>query len=91
LVAALLPAEERVAKPACNETTLGSFWPDEANRDRKLATRLTRCGELEICLYGTWRYHWGPLTVHVNQLARQKTNAKPAECEVPVPQTKPAS
>ena len=71
-------------RPACNTKTQGTMWPEAANRDRSLIARLVRCGELLICVRGTWHYHWEPASVTIEQL-RRKANAqpmKPSVCEV---------
>lgn len=60
---------EESAKPACNTGNQGRLWPEAANVDRQAARRAERCGELQVCTRGVWRYRWEPLTVHVQQLA----------------------
>ena len=57
-------------KPSCNARNRGRLWPEQANTDRDFARRAARCGELEMCTRGVWRYGWQPLTVHVSQLGR---------------------
>jgi hypothetical protein len=42
-----------------------------------------RCGELFICVRGTWHYHWEAPSVRVDQLARhaKSKSASPSVCE----------
>jgi hypothetical protein len=60
------------------------MWPEAANRDAKLFSRLVRCGELFLCVHGNWRYHWETPSIRVDQLARhvKSDTAKHAACEV---------
>ena len=69
-------------KPACNELTAGKLWPDAANQDAKLRKRLARCGELELCTRGVWRYRWEALTVRLDQLRGGESIVKPVGCEI---------
>jgi len=69
-------------KPACNAKTAGQLWPEVANRDPALRKKLSRCGELELCTRGNWRYHWESLTVRIDQLRGGSQLPKPAGCEV---------
>lgn len=64
--AACLAAEP--AKPPCNAHNRGQFWPVAANSDPGMAKRAARCGELQMCTEGSWRFEWQPLTVHISQL-----------------------
>ncbi|HEX4134936.1 MAG TPA: hypothetical protein VHY84_10030 [Bryobacteraceae bacterium] len=48
------------AKPACNEQTLGSFWPEKADQRPGMP--------VEICSKAHRKYHWLQLTVDVSQL-----------------------
>jgi hypothetical protein len=72
------------SRPACNSHNQGSMWPEAANHDRSLISRLVRCGELLICVRGNWRYHWEAASVRLDQLDRRtKTKvSKPSFCEV---------
>lgn len=60
------------------------MWPEEANHDRRLILRLVRCGELFICVRGTWHYHWEAASVRLDQLGRgaKLKQSKPSYCEV---------
>jgi hypothetical protein len=69
-------------KPECNRKNAGKLWPQAANRDRGSLSKLARCGELQICTRGVWRYHWESLTVRVDQLRGGAKFQKPAGCEV---------
>jgi hypothetical protein len=71
-----------ISKPACNAQNYGSMWPDTANHNPKMMTKLSQCGELQICSRRGRRYRWESLTVRVDQLWRGKKNlATPARCE----------
>ena len=74
-----LAADE--TKPACNARTLGRLWPEAANHDSKLRKKMARCGELELCTHGIWRYRWESLTVRLDQLPGGAKLPKPAACE----------
>ncbi len=65
-------------RSACNKQTQGLFWPDNANRDRKLASQLMRSGDLHLCTRGIFRYNWQPLTVSYRSLL--------AKTKAPAPQ-----
>lgn len=72
------------SRPACTSHNQGALWPEAANHDSKLMAHLVRCGELFICVRGTWHYHWESPSVRLDQLARHskdKANAKPKVCE----------
>jgi hypothetical protein len=71
-------------RPACSSQNQGRMWPEAANRDAKLFSRLVRCGELFLCVHGNWRYHWETPSIRLDQLARHdKQNIpKPTVCEV---------
>jgi hypothetical protein len=73
------------SRPACTSENHGRLWPDAANHDPKLLARLVRCGDLLICVRGTWHYRWEAPTVRVDQLKRQAKSkaSKPPVCEVP--------
>jgi len=64
-------------KPRCNAHSLGRFWPDEANTDSAFARQAARCGELEICSRGNWKYSWQMLTIHVSKLGKTRNNTVP--------------
>jgi hypothetical protein len=68
-------------KPACNAETAGRWWPEGANQDPALRKKMARCGELQICARGHWRYRWEPLTVRLDQLRGGESLPKPAGCE----------
>ena len=71
-----------ISKPACNAQNYGRMWPDAANDNPKMMTKLSQCGELQICSHRGTRYRWVSLTVRVDQLWRGKKNlAAPARCE----------
>jgi hypothetical protein len=83
------------ARPACNSHNQGQLWPQAANHDSKLLAHFVRCGELWMCVRGTWHYHWESPTVRVDQLRGAESKAaKPLACEedsaVADPQGKPA-
>ena len=74
-----------ISKPACNAQNYGRMWPDAANHNPKMLTKLSQCGELEICTRPGVRYRWESLTVRVDQLRRGKKKLdKPARCEASV-------
>ncbi len=58
-------------KPRCTAKLRGQFWPEQANSDPGLVSRLIRTGQLEICTVRVWRHRWEPLTVTVSQLAKE--------------------
>lgn len=68
-------------RPACSSHNQGQMWPDAANHDPKLISRLVRCGQLFICVRGTWHYHWEAPSIRVDQL---KHGAKSKASEPPV-------
>jgi len=59
-------------KTACNAQNRGRFWPEEANTDSAFARQAARCGELEICSRGNWKYSWQLLTVHISKLGKSR-------------------
>jgi hypothetical protein len=69
-------------KPACSAKIAGQLWPEAANHDPALRKKLSRCGELELCTRGIWRYRWESLTVRIDQLRGGSQLPKPAGCEV---------
>jgi len=71
-------------RPVCNPQIQGHMWPDAANHDRSLISRLARCGELLICVRGTWHYHWEAASVRIDQLGRaaKSKHSPPSGCEV---------
>lgn len=88
--ASLSPAADDL-KPACNSHTVGKLWPDAANEDAKLRKKMARCGELELCTRGQWRYRWEALTVRLDQLRGGESIAKPVGCDIlPDPDSKGA-
>jgi hypothetical protein len=71
------------SRPACGSHNQGQLWPEAANHDPKVLSHLMRCGELFLCVRGTWHYHWEAPSIRLDQLARHaKPNAaKPSACE----------
>lgn len=84
----LLPAAAQGAvepeRPACSSALEGQFWPLQANSDRKLASKLARCGQLDMCSRGMFRYRWRSMTVRVDQLSRKAELKAPAGCDASV-------
>ena len=74
-------------RPVCSSAIQGRMWPEAANHDPKLISRLARCGELFICVRGTWRYHWESPSVRVEQLSH---HAKSKSSDPPVCQAQSA-
>jgi hypothetical protein len=71
------------SRPLCSSQNHGQLWPEAANHDPKVLASLMRCGELYICVHGTWHYHWEATSIRLDQLGSAKTRAsKPAACEV---------
>ena len=70
--------------PACGSHNQGQVWPEAANHDSKLLAHLVRCGELLICVRGTWHYHWESPSIRLDQLghASKLKASKPSVCEV---------
>ena len=66
-------------RPQCNSRNRGRFWPEEANRSGAAARQAARCGELQMCTIGLWRYGWQNLTVSYARLA-STSNPAPAGC-----------
>ena len=71
------------SRPVCSSQNQGQMWPEAANHDSKLLSRLVRCGELFICVRGNWRYHWETPTIRLDQLGHQAKSklSKPAVCD----------
>ncbi len=76
------PADD--SRPACTSQIQGHMWPEAANHDPKLISHLLRCGELLICVRGTWHYHWEAPSVRLDQLGRgaKSSGSRPAVCDV---------
>jgi hypothetical protein len=72
-------------KPKCDAKTAGELWPAEANKDRMLSAKLARCGELQICVRGHYKYRWESPTVRVDQLSPRAGKPIPAECDASAP------
>ena len=72
------------ARPACGSHNQGQLWPEAANHDAKLMARLIRCGELFLCVRGTWHYHWESPSVRLDQLGRgaKFKASKPSTCAI---------
>jgi hypothetical protein len=68
---------EVTGKTACNAHNRGRFWPEQANTDSAFASKAARCGELEICSRGNWKYGWQLLTVHVDKLGKSPKASLP--------------
>ncbi len=80
---------EDPSRPVCSVENQGHMWPEAANHDPKLLSRLARCGELFICERGNRHYHWQAPSVRFDQLgrsavpgAKSKTSTPPG-CEIP--------
>jgi hypothetical protein len=69
-------------RPACDAENLGRLWPEAANHDPKVRKKMAKCGELQLCTKGIWRYHWESLTVRLDQLRGGSKLPKPAGCDV---------
>jgi hypothetical protein len=71
------------SRPACTSQNQGRMWPEAANHDPKLISRLVRCGELFICVHGSWHYHWEAPSIRVDQLGRHAKSqaSKPPVCD----------
>jgi hypothetical protein len=71
------------SRPACGSQNQGRMWPEAANHDPKLLSRLVRCGELLICVRGNWHYHWEAPSIRLDQLGRRAKSkpAAPSVCE----------
>jgi len=82
----LLPSASDNPKPPCNRENAGRLWPDAANHDANSRRKSARCGELERCMHGLWRYHWESLTVRLDQLRGGAQLGKPAFCEESTPE-----
>ena len=76
-------------RPVCNAENAGRMWPEAANHDRALVGRLARCGELEMCSRGVWRYAWRPLTVRLGRSNESEVRGKPTGCAAPVAASEP--
>jgi hypothetical protein len=74
------------SRPVCSAENQGHMWPEAANHDPKLLSRLARCGELFICVRGSWHYNWQAPSVRFDQLGRQAKSKgarpTPPGCEV---------
>jgi hypothetical protein len=79
-----LSAADETLRPVCKPDTQGQMWPDIANHDRSMISQLARCGDLLICVRGTWHYHWESASVTVNQLDKKqkRKNTKLPACEI---------
>jgi hypothetical protein len=67
-------------RPACTAAIAGEFWPEQANKDHKLAAKLARCGQLQMCTRGYLRYRWNSPTIRLDQLSKHSGRPIPAEC-----------
>ena len=76
-------ARPEETRPVCSSHNQGQLWPEAANHDSRLLARLVRCGELYVCVRGTWHYHWESPSVRLDQLGRgaKQNAAKPSICE----------
>jgi hypothetical protein len=79
----LCPAADD-SRPACTSENKGRMWPEAANHDPKIISRLVRCGELFICVRGPWHYRWESPSVRIDQLEREAKSkiSKPSVCDV---------
>jgi hypothetical protein len=81
VLAFLLMGEEEAAqqrtRPRCAEQTQGYFWPEEANHDRQALRQAVRCGTLQVCSRGFWRYRWQPVSTPYWRLSGAPV---PADC-----------
>ena len=68
-------------KPRCRAKIAGDFWPDEANHDSKLASDLSRQGELEICTRTMWGYRWKSPTVNIRQIRKKHSRPQTGEAD----------
>jgi hypothetical protein len=71
------------SRPTCSSENQGRMWPEAANHDPKLISHFIRCGELLICVRGSWHYHWEAPTIRIDQLAHhgKPASSKPAVCD----------
>ena len=60
--------------PPCNAPNRGRLFPEQANTDAAFARQAGRCGELQMCSLGVWKYAWVPLTVHITQLGKARNH-----------------
>jgi hypothetical protein len=68
---------QQAERPACTSKLSGAFWPEEANRDPRLAIRLSREGTLEICSRGSWRFRWSLVSINAKRyLERDKAASR---------------
>jgi hypothetical protein len=83
MLAPLLCLAADDSRPACSSQNQGRMWPEAANHDSKLLSHLVRCGELFICVRGSWHYHWEAPSVRIDQLGRRAKSkpSKPSVCE----------
>ena len=76
------------AKPVCNSQSLGTFWPESANSDRRNLYALSHTGELELCTRGFYKYRWQSLTVSYQELLKAaKAKNQNAHGQHQVPET----
>ena len=79
------PEPQDSDRPACTSQNTGELYPAAANKDRELAQKLVRCGQLEICTRtGTWRYKWQHLSITLDQMIARKNGTVPPtpNCDV---------
>ena len=79
VLAFVIPMLAETPKPVCDQKSRGRFWPEEANRDRKLMFELSRQGQLEMCsAHGKLakKFQWETVGVHVSQLPRTEEPPK---------------
>jgi hypothetical protein len=72
---AFLQAEpaQQPGRGTCNAKSAGIFRPEAANQDPELLGRLLRSGELEVCTFTGWRFHWRKTTVSVERLREERS------------------
>ncbi len=64
----VLLAQEPPPQASCTKGTRGTFWPLEANADRKVARQLIQAGELYMCTARAWNHRWELLAVNIASL-----------------------
>ena len=69
----LLVSNPANPRPVCSASNRGMMWPAQANADSRLAIKLSRTGDLQICIKGPWKYHWHTPAIHWQDLRKDKT------------------
>ena len=73
IFAVMLASNSGDSRPACSPITRGMMWPAQANEDGRLAVRLAKTGDLQICTKGPWKYNWIAPVIHWEDLRKDKT------------------